>query len=58
MNSGADLLKMQPAAIVPVMSGVHRAACYFLWPVMAQVRVRVRVRARVSGLLLPMPGEG
>ena len=36
MNSGADLLKMQPAAIVPVMSGVHRAACYFLWPVMAQ----------------------
>ena len=31
---------MQPAAIVPVMSGVHRAACYFLWPVMAQVRVR------------------
>ena len=27
---------MQPAAIVPVMSGVHRAACYFLWPVMAQ----------------------
>ena len=28
------------AAIVPVMSGVHRAACYFLWPVMAQVWVR------------------
>ena len=51
VNSGADLLKMQPAAIVPVMSGVHRAACYFLWPVMAQVRVRVRVRARVFGFV-------
>jgi hypothetical protein len=36
VTSGADLAKVQPAAIVPAMTGRHRAACYFLWPVMAQ----------------------
>ena len=36
VTSGADLAKVQPAAIVPAMAGRHRAACYFLWPVMAQ----------------------
>ena len=35
-NPYPDLGKVQPAAIVPAMSGRHRAACYFLWPVMAQ----------------------
>ena len=38
VTSGDDLAKLQPAAIVPSMTGRHRAACYFLWPVTAQVR--------------------
>ena len=34
--SGKDMAKLQPAAVCQSMSGRHRAACYFLWPVMAQ----------------------
>ena len=36
LSLNPDLAKVQPAAIVPAMAGRHRAACYFLWPVMAQ----------------------
>ena len=36
VTSGADLARLQPAAIVPMMTGRHRAGCYFLWPVMCQ----------------------
>ena len=36
VTSGADLAKLGPAAVCAMMRGRHRAACYFLWPVMHQ----------------------
>ena len=36
VSSGADLAKAQPSAICQAMVGRHKAACYFLWPVMHQ----------------------
>jgi hypothetical protein len=35
VQSGADMLKLQPPAIVASMCGRHRCGCYFLWPVLA-----------------------
>ena len=36
VSSGADLAKLGPAATCQAMRGRHKAACYFLWPVMHQ----------------------
>ena len=36
VESGADLRKLQPSAIAPILRGRHLCALYFLWPVMAQ----------------------
>jgi hypothetical protein len=36
IESGADMLKLQPSAVVQLMHGRHLCALYFLWPVMAQ----------------------
>ena len=36
VESGADMCRLQPGAIVQQMRGRHQAALYFLWPVMAQ----------------------
>ncbi len=36
IESGADMLKLQPSAVVQLMNGRHLCALYFLWPVMAQ----------------------
>jgi len=36
VESGADMLKLQPSAVVQLMTGRHQCALYFLWPVMAQ----------------------
>ena len=36
VESGADMQKLQPSAIVQLMVGRHLCGLYFLWPVMAQ----------------------
>ena len=36
VTSSFDLARLGPAAVCPMMHGKHRAACYFLWPVMHQ----------------------
>jgi len=36
VTSGFDLARLGPAALCPLLRGKHRAACYFLWPVMHQ----------------------
>jgi hypothetical protein len=36
VESGADLRRLLPQAIAPMMTGRHMCALYFLWPVMAQ----------------------
>ena len=36
ISSGLELAKLGPAAACQVMRGRHKAACYFLWPVMHQ----------------------
>ena len=36
VESGSDMLKLQPSAIAPMLTGRHVCGLYFLWPVMAQ----------------------
>ena len=47
VTSGHDLARLGPAAVCPMMRGRHRAACYFLWPVMHQAC------ASLHGVCLP-----